>query len=61
MCCFLRGRKTAVPGDYFRELSHETLHQILLFFQWCEAFSLVKPVNSKLDWNDILAAIFEAK
>ena len=21
----------------------------------------VKPVNSKLDWNDILAAIFEAK
>ena len=21
----------------------------------------LKPVNSKLDWNDILAAIFEAK
>ena len=23
--------------------------------------TLVFPVNSKLDWNDILAAIFEAK
>ena len=22
---------------------------------------VIRPVNSKLDWNDILAAIFEAK